>query len=110
MDTSELKTRVGCTILTFLEVRQETEVHFLFGTEILGLLSIFKKSQASSRYEALNSVCLSRVQRDVSPPVQMRRQPMAFSMVSIGDSDMPSSCEVKDEPEFKPVQGNRVFF
>ena len=41
-----------------LEVRQETEVHFLFGTEILGFLSIFKKSQASSPYEALNSVCL----------------------------------------------------
>ena len=38
-------------------------IHFLFGTVILGLLSIFKKSQASSPYEALNSVCLSRVQR-----------------------------------------------
>ena len=52
-----------------LEVRQETEVHFLFATVILGLLSIFKKSQASSPNEALNSVFLSRVQRDVRPPV-----------------------------------------
>ena len=91
-------------------MRQETEVHFLFGTVMLGLLSIFKKSQASSPYEALNSVCLSRVQRDVSPPVQMRRKPMAFSRVSTADADMPSSCEMKDEPEFKPVQGNRAFF
>ena len=33
-----------------------------------------------------------------------------FSRVSIGDSDMPSSCEVKDEPEFKVLQGNRAFF
>ena len=40
---------------------QETEVHFLFGTVILGLLSIFNKSQASSPYEAFNSVRLSRV-------------------------------------------------
>ena len=93
-----------------LEVKQKTEVHFIFGTVILGLLSIFKKSQASSPYEALNSVCHSRVQRDVRPAVQMRWKTMAFSRVSIGDSDMPSSCEMKDEPEFKPLQGNRVFF
>ena len=70
---------------------------------ILGFLSIFKKSQASSPYEALNSVCLSRVQRDVRPLVQIRRKPMAFSRVSTGDSDMPSCCEMKDEPEFKPL-------
>ena len=86
-------------------MRQETEVHFLFGTVILGLLFIFMKSQASSPYEAFNSVCLSGVQRDVRPPVQIMRKPMAFSRVSIGDSFMPSSCELKDEPEFKPLQG-----
>ena len=91
-------------------MRQETEIHFLVGTVILGLLSIFKKSQASSPYEALNSVCLSRVQRDVMPPVQMMWKPMTFSRVSIGDSAMPSSCEMKEEPEFKPLQGNRAFF
>ena len=93
-----------------LEVRQETEVHFLFATVILGLLSIFKKSQASSPYEALNSLRLSSVQKDVRPPVQMRRTPTAFSRVSTADSDMHSSCEMKDEPEFKPLQGNQAFF
>ena len=91
-------------------MRQETAVHFIFGTVILALLSIFKKSQASSPYEALNSACLSRVQRDVSAPVKMRRKPMAFSTVSTGDLDMPSSCKMKDEPEFKLLQGNRAFF
>ena len=35
---------------------------------------------------------------------------MAFSGVSTGDSDMPSSCEVKYKPEFMPLQGNRAFF
>ena len=35
---------------------------------------------------------------------------MAFSSVSTGDSYMPSSCEMKDEPEFTPQQGNRAFF
>ena len=83
---------------TLLDVRQETEVHFLVGTVILGFLSIFKKSQASSPYEALNSVWLSRGQRDVRPPVQMRWTPMAFSRFSTGDSDMPSSFEMKDKP------------
>ena len=91
-------------------MRLETEVHFLVARVILALVSIFKKSQASSPYEALNSVCLSRGQRDVRPPVQMRQNPTAFSRVSRGDSDMPSSCEMKDEPEFKPLQGNRAFF
>ena len=85
MDTSGVKTRLGRTIRTLLEVRQETEVHFLGGTVILEFLSIFKKSQASSPYEALNSVCLSRGQRDVRPPVQMRQTTTAFCSVSTGD-------------------------
>ena len=93
-----------------LEVSKDTEVHFLFGTVILGLLSIFKKSQASSPYEALNSVCLSRGHRDVRPIGQRRRKPMAFSRVCTGNSDMPSSFDMKDELEFKPPQGNRAFF
>ena len=54
-----------------LEVRQETNSHFLVGTVILGFLFIFKKSQASSIFEALNSVCLSRYQSDEIPPIQM---------------------------------------
>ena len=78
-------------------MRQETEVQFLVRTMILGFLSIFNNSQASSPYEALNSVCLLRDQRVVSPPVQMKRTPMAFSRVSTADSDMPSSCEMEDE-------------
>ena len=59
-----------------LEVRQETEIHFLVGIVISGFLSIFKKIQASSPYEASNSVCLSRGQKDVRPPVKMRWTPM----------------------------------
>ena len=89
---------------------QETKVHFLVGTVILGFLSIFKKSQASSPYEALNSECLSSAQKDVRPPGQMRQTPMAFSSGYTENSGMPSSCEMKDEPEFKPLQGNRAVF
>ena len=77
-----------------LEVTQETEVHFLFGKVMLGLLSIFKKSQASSPDVGLNSVCLSMGHRDVRPPVQMTLIPKAFSRISTWDSDMSSSCEL----------------
>ena len=93
-----------------MEVKQETEVHFLVGTVILGFLSIFKKRKASSPFEALNSVGLSRCQSDMIPPVQMRRRPTAFSGVSAGDSDIPSSCDMKHEAKFKPLQGNPAFF
>ena len=91
-------------------VRRETQGPFPNATGILGFLSIFKKSQASSPFETLNSACLSRCQRDVRPPVQMRRGPRAFSRVSTGDSDIPSSFEMKYEPAFKPLQGNLAFF
>ena len=69
---------LGRTIRTLLEVRQETKSHILVGTVILGFLYIFKKSQASTPFEALNSVCLSRYQSDVIPPIQMRRRTMTF--------------------------------
>ena len=83
---------------------------FLAATVILGFLSIFNKCQASSPFEALNSVHLSRSQRDVRPPVQLRRGPRAFSMVSTGDSDIRSSCQMKNDPAFKPLQGNPTLF
>ena len=101
---------LGNTVGTLLEVRPETEHSFLVGTVILGFLSIFKKSQLSSPFEALNSVGLSRYQSDVIPPIQMRRRTMAFSSISTGDSDIPSSCEMKHKPELKPLQGNPAFF
>ena len=91
-------------------MRPETEVHFLFGIVILLLLSMFKKSQALSPYDAFNSVCLSRGHRDVMPPVHMTLTHTAFSRVSTRDSDMSSSCEMKDKPEFTPLLGNRAFF
>ena len=93
-----------------MEVKQETEVHSVVGTVILGFLSIFKKSKASSPFDALNSVSLSRCQSDVIPPVQMRRRPTAFSRVCTGDSDIPTSCDMKHDPKFKPLQGIPAFF
>ena len=50
------------------------------------------------------------VLRDVRAPVEMRHGTRVFSRVSTGDSDIHSSCEIKDEPAFKPLQGYPTFF
>ena len=48
--------------------------------------------------------------RDLRPPVQIRRRTSVFSRVPTGDTEITSSCEMKDEPAFKPLQGNLTFF
>ena len=77
---------------------------------IFVFLSIFTNTQASFPFEALNSAHLSKSQMDVRPSVQKRLRALAFSMVSTGDSDIPSSCEMKVEPAFKALQGKLTFF
>ena len=92
------------------EVMREPQGPLSFSTGILRFLLIFKRSQASSHFEALNSVCFSRCQRHGRPDVVMRQGPGSFPRVSTGDSDIPSSCEMKDNPAIKPLQGNTAFF
>ena len=48
--------------------------------------------------------------RDVRLNVQMRLGPRAFSRESTEDSNSHISCEMKDEPAFKPLQANPTFF
>ena len=109
-DTSRISSRLGRAIGTLLEEKRETQAPFPVAPGILGILSIFKRSPAPSPFEALNFVCLSRCQRDVRPPVEMRRGPRAFSRVSAGYSDIPYSCEMKDKPALKPLKVNPAFF
>ena len=109
-DTSGISTRHGRVIWTLLDVSRETEGPFLVARRILVFLSIFNKSQASSPFEALNSAHLSKSQVDVRASVQKRMRTIAFSKVSTGNSDIPSSCEMKDEPAFKTLQGKPAFF
>ena len=109
-DTSGRLTVLGRKIQMLLEVRREAKLPLLLGTFILVFLSIFTKSQASSPFEAFNSAHLSKSQMDVRPSVQKRLRTMALSRVSTGDSDIPSSCEMKDEPAFKALQGKPAIF
>ena len=101
---------LGRKIQTLLEVSREAKRPLLVDTVILVFLSIFMKSQASSPFEALNSAHLSKSQKDVRPSVKKRFRNMAFSRVSTGDSDNPSSCEMKDEPAFKALSRKPAFF
>ena len=93
-----------------LELSREAKRPLLVGTVILVFLSIFTKSQASSPFEALNSAHLSKSQIEVRPSVQKTLRTMAFSRFSTGDSDIPSFCEMKDEPAFKALQGKPALF
>ena len=68
--TSVIKTRLGSTIRTLLEVRREAKFPLLVGKIILVFLSTFTKAQRSSPFEALKTAHLSKCQRDVRPPVQ----------------------------------------
>ena len=108
-DTSGSYISLGRTVRTLLKVRREAKHHLLVGTVILVFLSIFMKRQASSTFEAMNSAHLSMCQKDVRPSVQKRWRTMAFPRVSTRDSVIPSSCEMKYEPAFKPLQGNTAF-
>ena len=78
-------------------MRSDTEDHFLFDTVILGFLTIFKNCQASSTFEAVKSTWLSSCPKDVRPLFEMRWRPRAFCMVSTGDSDIFSSCDMNDQ-------------
>ena len=101
---------LGRKTQTLLEVSREATRPLFVGTDILVFLLIFTKSQASSTFEALKSAHLSKSQMDVRPSVQKRLRTMAFFRVSTRDSDIPSSCEMKNEPAFKPLHGKPVFY
>ena len=50
------------------------------------------------------------VSNDVRPPVEMMLGTKAFSKVSRAYSDIPSSCEMKDEPAFNSLQHHPAVF
>ena len=91
-------------------VRREAKRPLLVGTVILVFLSIFTRSQALSPFEEMNLAQLSMCQKHVRPSVQKRWRIMFSSRVSTGDSVIPSYCEMKYEPAFKPLQGKPAFF
>ena len=76
----------------------------------IGVPINFHKEPGIVTFEALNSAHLLKSQMDVRPSVQKRLRTMAFSRVSTGDSVIPSSCEMKDEPAFMHCINSRPSF
>ena len=101
---------LGRKIQTLLEVRRKAKRPLVVGTVILVFLSIFTNCQSSSPFERLKSAHLSKSQMDVRPSVQKKLRTMAFSMVSTWNSDISSSCEMKDVHAFKALQVKPAFF
>ena len=50
------------------------------------------------------------VSKGCEVPCPDKQRPRAFTGVKTGGSDIDSSCEMIDEPAFKPLQGNPAFF
>ena len=91
-------------------MRQETKAHFLVGTVILGFLSFSKRVRHRHLLKPWIPCASGGIKVMWFPLSRLRHRTTAFSRVSTGDPDIPSSCEMKHEPEFKPLQGNMAFF
>ena len=76
----------------------------------IGIPIYFKEESGLVTFRSIELHKPLEVSRDMSPPLQMRRGTRVFSRVSTEDSNIPSSCEMKDEPAFKPLQGNPSLF
>ena len=75
-----------------------------------GIIINFQEVSSLVSFGNLELHRLLEVSRDVRPPVQMRRETRVSSRISTQDSDNPSSCDMKDEPAFRPLQGNPTLF
>ena len=76
----------------------------------IGIPINFQKESSLVSFGSLELHRPIDVSRDVKPPVQMRWGTRVSSRISTQDSESPSSCDTKHEPEFQPLQGNPAFF
>ena len=76
----------------------------------IGIPISFQEMSSLISFSSLELHRPLEVSRDVRPPVQMRRGTRVSSWISTQDSDIPSSCDMKHESKFKPLQGNPAFF
>ena len=76
----------------------------------LGIPINFQEESTIVSFRSLELHENLEVSRDVRPPVKMRRGTRVSSSISTQDADIPSSCEMQHEPEFKTLQGNPYFF
>ena len=92
-----------------LEVRWETKRPFLVSTEICFPIN-FQEESGLGTFCSIELRGPLEVSRDMRPPLQMRLGPGVFSRDCTEYSVIALSCELKDEPAFKRLQGNPTFF
>ena len=74
----------------------------------LGIPINFQEETGLVTFQALNSTTSRDVMRCEAPyPVDAGTR--VFSRVSTGDSDIPSSCDMKPENKYKVLLGNAFF-
>ena len=76
----------------------------------IGIPINFQEESSLVRFWILELHEPLEVSRDVNPPVQITWGTRVSSRISTQDSDIPSSFQMKDEPAFKPLQGNLTLF
>ena len=76
----------------------------------LGITINFQEESHLVRFQCLELHEPLEVSRDVRPLVQMTRGTRLSSRISTQDSDIPSSCQMKEEPAFQALQGNPTLF
>ena len=76
----------------------------------IGIPINFQEESSLGSFSSLELHEPLEVLRDVRPPVQMRRGTRVSSRISTQYSDIPSSCQMKDETTFKALQGNPTLF
>ena len=75
----------------------------------IGIPINFQEESGLGKFSSIELRGPLEVSRNVRPPVEMRLGPRAFSRDYTEYSDIPLYCEMKDEPAFKPLQGNPTF-
>ena len=76
----------------------------------IGIPINFQEESSLVSFRSLELHKPLEVSKDVRPPVQMRRGTRVSSRIFTQDSDIPTSCDMKHERKFKPLQGNPAFF
>ena len=76
----------------------------------IGIPINFHEQSGIVTFWSIELAHLSKSQMDVRPSVQKRMRTLAFSRVSTRNYNILLSCEMKNEPAFKALQGKPTFF
>ena len=76
----------------------------------IGLPIHFQEESGIITFWSIEFIVPLELSKGYEASVQMKWGTRVFSRVSKGDSDIPSSCEMKDKPAFTPLQGNLTLF